>query len=357
MPSFSFQRLMTPLVHLLVWSLLGLFLLLWQPLTWRVNLPMVFWVKQSVLFGLLVAAFYVNTYVWVPRFLLKNRGPAFTLINIVIVLLIAISIQRLEIAIDFREQMEQAFKSARETGLTRREDWIDYFSLITALMVFGISTSVKAVQNWQRDRELRQALEREKINSELLFLKAQINPHFFFNTLNNIYALTVIDGDKAREALHRLSRMMRYVLYDTQQSTVRLEQEVAFLKDYVELMQLRLTDKVDVQLRLPSTTSPSILIAPMILLPFVENAFKHGVSTVSASKILIDLQQTDGTVTLYVQNTLFPVKASNLEQSNGIGLANTRRRLDLLYPGRFSLDAGPNSSEQVFEVTLTLTVV
>lgn len=342
------------LIHVLVWTLLGFVLLLWQPLTWQITIPSQFWVKQAVLFGLLLAVFYINTKIWIPRFLFQNRTAWFILLNVAAVLLVSFLVQRVEIWMNLRENMEAAFKAVRNSGVMRREDSLDYFSLLTALMMIGISTSVAAVQKWQHDAELRQKLERAKTESELSFLKAQINPHFFFNTLNNIYALTVIDVEASREALHKLSRMMRYVLYESQRGTVLLSQEIAFAQDYIKLMQLRLTDKVTVQLTPPHPMT-DIPIAPMLFLPFIENAFKHGVSATQPSRIEIVIRQDGAKIHVEVRNTLFPAKQSaSLEESNGIGLVNTRRRLDLLYPGRYELDVQEDRQENEYKVHLEL---
>src|ERR1700709_2659627 len=119
-------------------------------------------------------------------------------------------------------------------------------------------------------------MEQEQIRSELSFLKAENNPFFFFHSLYNIYALTLVNADTSRKALHQLSRMMRYVLYDTQHGTAQLSQEIAFIKDYISLMELRLTDKVTITFDLP-TSLHDMVVAPMLFLPFVENAFKHGI--------------------------------------------------------------------------------
>ncbi|MDB5243398.1 MAG: signal transduction histidine kinase LytS, partial [Spirosoma sp.] len=196
-------------------------------------------------------------------------------------------------------------------------------------------------------------LEQAKTTSELSFLKAQINPHFFFNTLNNIYALTLVDVELARDALHRLSRMMRYVLYETQNGTASLSKEVSFVGDYIQLMQLRLTDKVTVTLNTPSPLHDQP-IAPMLLLPFVENAFKHGVSALQPSLIAINIQQEQNKLLLEVRNTLFMDKNHSLEAGSGIGLTNTRRRLDLLYPGQYALHINEHTPEGEYQVQLTL---
>jgi two-component system LytT family sensor kinase len=340
-------------LHLLGWSFLALFLM-WQPLSWQIVFPVSFWIKQVVLFTLLVSIFYLNYYIWFPRYLAKNRYFKFIVFNIISVVMLAVVIEQVKIFINHGEQMDRAFKLAREAnGEKKRQDRLDYFSLLTALMIIGLSTSVAAVRTAQMDKQYRQNLEQEKINSELSFLKAQINPHFFFNTLNNIYALTVIDVEAAREALHKLSRMMRYVLYETQHGTVLLSQEIAFAQDYIQLMQLRLTDKVTVHLDPPSPLH-DVSIAPMLFLPFIENAFKHGVSAVQPSRIDIQISQVGNKIHVEVKNTLFPDKRAILDDSNGIGLANTQRRLDLLYPGKYQLEVNENKKDKEFEVHLEL---
>lgn len=340
-------------LHILGWSFVALFLM-WQPLSWQIQFPITFWIKQVVLFSLLIAIYYLNVYFWFPKFLAQNRYLKFIAINVISVVILAFTMERVKIAINHGEQMDRAFKMAREiNGAKKNQDRLDYFSLLTALIIIGISTSFSAVQNAQRDKQYQQNLEQEKINSELSFLKAQINPHFFFNTLNNIYALTIIDVETAREALHKLSRMMRYVLYETQHGTVLLSQEIAFAQDYIQLMQLRLTDKVTVSLQ-PPVPLHDVSIAPMLFLPFIENAFKHGVSAVQPSHIDIKIWQEGQKVYVEVKNTLFPEKRTVLDESNGIGLSNTQRRLDLLYPGKYQLDVSENTDQKEFEVHLEL---
>lgn len=340
-------------LHLLGWIFLALFLM-WQPLSWQIQFPVSFWIKQTVLFSLLLAIFYLNVYLWAPRYLTKNRYVKFILLNVASVLILAAIIEQVKILVNHGEQMEKAFKLAREVnGDKKKHDKLDYYSLFTALTIIGISTSIAAIQNAERDKRFRQNLEQEKINSELSFLKAQINPHFFFNTLNNIYALTVIDVEASREALHKLSRMMRYVLYETQHGTVLLSQEIAFAQDYIQLMQLRLTDKVSINLE-PPVPFHDVSIAPMLFLPFIENAFKHGVSAVQPSHINIKIWQEGQKVFVDVRNTLFKEKRTVLDESNGIGLTNTQRRLDLLYPGKYQLAVNENTSEKEFEVYLEL---
>jgi len=351
MAGFKFRQYVPVLIHLLAWGLIGP-LLLFQPRNWRVEIPDEWWIKQILLYGLLILVFYANERVLVPGLLFRNRILWFVLALAGVVMGVYWFIQGIEWWLNLPELWHRAFRP-NEPFDPRRERRFDMFTVLYALLVLGISTSVAAVQKWQKDAQVRENLERDKIASELSFLKAQINPHFFFNTLNNIYALTMIDVEAAREALHKLSRMMRYVLYDTQESTVRLSQEIDFIRDYIQLMQLRLTDKVTVNLIVPMPVQ-DVLIAPMLLLPFVENAFKHGISALNDSKISIKIEQQGRQLRVEICNTRFAEQPTNLEHGNGIGLVNTRRRLDLLYSNRYELDVTQKTPENEYKVILNL---
>lgn len=215
-----------------------------------------------------------------------------------------------------------------------------------------------AVQRGQRDALTRSILEQQQLAAELSLLRAQINPHFLFNTLNNIYALTLLDGEQARSSIHRLSRMLRHVLYGSPNHQVPLSQEISFLRDYVDLMQLRLAQRVRLLFEVPDVLAADVLIAPMLFQPFVENAFKHGISATAPSTIAIRLRQlTPQMVELRVRNTLFSDQpAEDVEEPGGIGLANTQRRLNLLYPGAYRLEVTPHNDHHEYEVCLTLTL-
>jgi two-component system, LytTR family, sensor kinase len=346
------QRRYIPfLLHIFGWGLV-MAMLFSQPKWMNVDPPSEFWLKQAVLLTLLTGIFYLNSYVLVPRLLFKNHTLGYIASIAVGVFAIYWSIQGLESWLNLPELWHKAFRGERPFNPNRPRRF-DSFTFLYSLLSLGASTSLTVVQKWQKDAQIREQLEQEKVSSELSFLKAQINPHFFFNTLNNIYALTMIDVDNAREALHRLSRMMRYVLYETKEGTVRLSQEIDFLQDYIQLMQLRLTDKVKVTFEKPAPIN-NVAIAPMLLLPFLENAFKHGVSATQRSEIFIGLTQQGQTLRVEVRNTLFSGKGKTLDESNGIGLVNTRRRLDLLYPNSYQLKITEQTPNNEYLVVLTL---
>jgi two-component system, LytTR family, sensor kinase len=238
----------------------------------------------------------------------------------------------------------------REPSLARN---IDTLTVIISALVIVIGTSITVIQKWQKDKQVREELEKDKLSSELSFLKAQINPHFFFNTLNNIYVLTQVDAEEAGRAIHQLSRMMRYLIYETQQGQTMLSQEISFLKDYISLMQLRLTEMVEVDFEIPAEWKDTPM-APMILLPFVENAFKHGVSTSQKSFIKISVLQSGNILDVIIKNAVMKDRGVSLDTNSGIGLTNTRRRLDLLYPGKYRLDIDDDTARKEFNVHLML---
>ena len=358
MPVLTPRRYLTPLIHVLVWGLFGLTFLLFQPLTGRLTLPPQFWVKQGLMFCAWVATFYLTAQVTVPRLLLQGRTGWFILALTGTTAAVLLFSKFLDITLNLHALMEKAFEAVIGHLRPRRNGpRLDTTGLLTTLFVLGISTSITVVQKWQHDAQIRQRLEQQRVSSELLVLKAQINPHFFFNTLNNIYALTLLDGEQARVAIHRLSRMMRYVLYDTAGGLTLLSQEIAFVQDYITLMQLRLDERVTVTFEKPDPVH-DVPVAPMLLLPFLENAFKHGVAATQKSSIFISLCQPAAILLeLKVRTSLLPAPATDLAGSNGIGLANTRRRLDLLYPGRVTLLAEPNPAAHEFRVHLILQLV
>lgn len=348
----SKSGLITVVIHVLIWAVFGL-IFYTQPLSWNITVPFQVWVKNGLIFCLLVLAYYLNSVILVPKFLLKNKT-GFYFLSVVI---IAVIIIELNIYADDWLNLHQLMEAAMQHkhGPPRphnRHDW-DFYMIAIIALVLGVSTSVTAIQKWQLDKQKHQEMEQDKISSELSFLKAQINPHFFFNTLNNIYALTAINVDTSRKAIHQLSKIMRYVLYDTQNATTQLSQEIAFIKDYISLMQLRLTEVVKISFSSPASLK-DVAIAPMIFLPFVENAFKHGVSATRQSNIDINIIQQNSSVELTVVNTIIKEQSNNLEAGSGIGLNNTRRRLDLLYPGKCSLVINEDTAANVYSVHLTL---
>ena len=343
------------LLHVLTWILFAFILLFYQPLSWSIEVPFQFWIKQVCILVILVGVFYINSTILVPRLLLKNKNIAYIIVLIAIISLVGPFVKWIDEALQLPDLMEKAFFKNGFPGPPKRGGRLDMFLIMMISLIIGISTSITLIQTWQGDQQNREALEKDKIGSELSFLKAQINPHFFFNTLNNIYALTHIDVEKSRNALHKLSRMMRYLLYDTQSGSTPLSKEIDFIVDYLDLMKIRLNDLTTVEFEAPTLTQ-DFSIAPMLFLPYIENAFKHGVSTLKPSVIKIALEIQGDDLHLNVRNSIFNQDGVTADEYGGIGLSNTKRRLDILYPGRhsFSAQTQPDTNEYIVDLTINL---
>ncbi|HNX08345.1 MAG TPA: histidine kinase, partial [Bacteroidales bacterium] len=201
----------------------------------------------------------------------------------------------------------------------------------TYLVPVIISLILKVMKRIKKVETEKKDIEHEHLQSELIHLKHQLNPHFFFNSLNNIYALVDISPDKSKEAIHRMAKLIRYLLYETDQQLVQLSQEIEFLKQYIEIMKLRLTEKTKLSASFPTgTANPDI--APLLFLPLVENAFKHGITS-SYSEITIELKLQDNTIIFTTENA-YNLKDNEKNQS-GIGIENLKKRLELLYSGQY----------------------
>lgn len=220
-------------------------------------------------------------------------------------------------------------------------------NFIIAILIVGFNIAIKLLFQSIRDEHQLKELEKHNLETELSYLKHQINPHFFMNTLNNIHALIDIDTEKAKETVIELSKMMRYVLYDSSQATISLEKEILFINNYIELMKLRYTDKVNIKLYLPEVV-PTVQIPPLLFISFLENAFKHGISYQQDSYINFSLQVNEKEIECLIANS----NCGQTSNEQGIGLDNVRKRLNLLYPDNYTLRI--NSSEDEFSVLLII---
>ncbi len=226
-------------------------------------------------------------------------------------------------------------------------------SYLGFVLVFAIGLAVSSIQEWFKSEDTKKEMEHEKLNTELSLLKSQINPHFFFNTLNNIYSLAIVKSDETAASILKLSSIMRYVLTETDQKLVPLSNEVEFLQNYINLQSVRLTDKVKLNIDLSHYVNNK-QIAPLLFIAFVENAFKYGVSTIDQSEISIMLKTDAEKVMFFVQNNIVPA-AKNNSVNTGIGIVNVKRRLELLYPGKHRLDIKEENNR--YSVNLEITLV
>lgn len=206
---------------------------------------------------------------------------------------------------------------------------------LLGILMLGFNLAIVLLFKYQREQENRKVLDSIRLQEEVRYLKAQINPHFFMNMLNNIHAMVEVDQDKAQEMILELSKLMRYVLYEGEESLTTFANEVRFISSYVALMKQRYpSDKVEVELNVPNHPSDKVKLPPLLFIAFVENAFKHGISYRRKSHIRISVSENDGHIRFFCRNTK---PETDNPSSGGVGLENVRRRLDLLYEGRSSL--------------------
>jgi sensor histidine kinase YesM len=292
-------------------------------------------------------ATYLTAYGLLNWFLLRRKYAAFIATFLVSAFLLII-LQRI---IVYYISQPIFFPGMTPTYPFWKISW--FYSFTNIFLVVAIVTSAKLLELALRQQSNSLILDREKIEAELKFLKAQVHPHFLFNTLNNLYALTLDKSDRAPEVVLKLSDLLSYMLYECNEPNTLISKEIHLIENYLDLERMRYGHHLNLDLSVTGDTTGK-KIAPMLLLPFVENAFKHGVSKVSRQSFVRILLEVNGDQLVFqVINSKSPAPvADDTEYTEGIGLKNVRRRLDLLYPGRFGLEI--ESLAEEFKVNLNI---
>lgn len=317
--------------------------------------PLTFWRGTGITFGqylmycldplFLMIVFYLNYVYLTPKFFVSGKHRYDLLINVVLVFSLGIILNY------WRDFTNDVYPIPQQRHL----DVLDYFSrtlrdsLNLAIFAAGSTALALARRYVNADQKLKES-EAARANAELNNLRSQINPHFLLNTLNNIYALTAIDQERAQDAIQQLSKMMRHMLYDNQESEVALYNEVQFIENYINLMKIRLSSNVDVTF-VPQIGNPDAKIAPLIFISLVENAFKHGISPTEPSVIRITVVAICNEITFSIENSNFP-KSSQDRSGHGIGLNQVQSRLDLAYPGRYTWTKGVSADGRIYKSTI-----
>jgi two-component system, LytTR family, sensor kinase len=279
-----------------------------------------------------ILATYLTMYWLLPQYLLKDRYFLFFGWVIVVLLVAGVFNWALSIYIE-----NPYFYPEENYGLF----WNPLKILKSATYIYPVvvlATLIKFFKHWYKNQQMAQRFKQDKLQAELKFLKAQVHPHFLFNTLNNLYALTLKKSERAPEIVLKLSDLLNYMLYECNTEIVPLKKEIELVQNYVALERLRYGDRLDVSFHV-KVDSKDASIAPMLILPFVENSFKHGVSgETDKSWVSIDLQVKDNLLTLKVDNSKSNGHTKDeREYREGIGLNNVKRRLELLYEGGYEL--------------------
>ncbi|MET0392422.1 MAG: sensor histidine kinase [Chitinophagaceae bacterium] len=315
-----------------------------------------------VFFATFLFLFYFNTFFLIPRLYLKKEYLLY--FGVISLLFIAVCwLKPFDRLMRFShpggpphlEQMNRLPPDGRENGLPPGPPDhppprnADMTSIVLFVTVWSISTALCIIRQWRMTEQRAAEAEADKANAELSFLKAQINPHFLFNTLNNIYSLAVTGNEHTAESILKLSNIMRYLTDEVRENYVPLQNELDCIADYIDLQRLRLGAKTTVDFSVSGNTDNKI-IAPLLLMTFVENVFKYGISNHEPSEIIIRLTAEAHSITFWCRNRLFETKRNT--GRTGIGLANARQRLQHLYPGKHFLDI--STANGLFTVQLTL---
>jgi two-component system LytT family sensor kinase len=226
--------------------------------------------------------------------------------------------------------------------------------LFIFIIVFGLSIAYFFLKEWARVEKMRSELAAVQLDTEVKFLKSQVNPHFLFNTLNNLFSMAQKKGnEELADGISKLSGMMRYMIYESNEEHVPLKKEIEYLENCILLNELRYAEgEAKVVFNHPEQTE-GIVVAPMLFIPFVENAFKHGVAIGRSSEIDISISVATTQLTFSCENTIYSVKKMDDEKS-GIGLENVKRRLELLYPGKYKLSI--NNADNKYIVNLGIKI-
>jgi LytS/YehU family sensor histidine kinase len=226
---------------------------------------------------------------------------------------------------------------------------VDIISIFLYLLIIVISIIKETNKKLQETTKRALQAEAEKAQAELSFLKAQVNPHFLYNTLNNIYTLAITKDDHTGPSIMKLSNIMRYITDEANHDFVNLQNEIDCITDFISLQQLRLTKKTALEYRLDGTVRNQ-QIAPLILMAFVENVFKYGISNHKSGNLVVNISLTDTSINLYCKNTIYPDKKNT--DRTGIGLENTKKRLQYIYPHQHILNI--TDHDGFFTVNLTI---
>ncbi|MCX6299551.1 MAG: sensor histidine kinase [Bacteroidetes bacterium] len=304
----------------------------------------------------LVVFYYLNTQILIPKLLMQEKWFLYitaVISSLVLFLIIPKYIAGIVAPPEIRTFQRPSLPNT--TGRNwqgRKRPLVEPFNMAIFFMVFTVGTCVAVIQRWLKTEEHRKETESEKLNTELSFLKSQINPHFFFNTLNNIYSLAIVKSEKTAPAVMKLSSIMRYILTETNNDFVPLQNEVDFTKNYIELQQVRLTEKTTVNFDVIGNVENKN-IAPLLFIPFVENAFKYGISTKSISEINIHIESLDNKIIFTSSNSIVKSE-NNMMENTGIGINNVKRRLELMYSDKHVLTN--TIKDNIYQVHLEISI-
>ncbi len=343
------NRILLPILHLMAWMVL-LMIPYFLALNYDEDSEQVFLktLERSWLHLFFYAIiFYINFLFLIDRYLFQKNVVAFFLINGV---LIALSIWMREALKMY--YFDEFLAPKHEAPRGRPKEMILYVSGIASSVPIAFAVALKTMMRWTRTETEKKEAANIKLQSEIQHLKYQLQPHFFFNSLNNIYSLVDVSQERAKKTIHRLGKLMRYLLYETNIERVGLQDEIDFMTQYIELMRLRYSEKIAISYTFPKNAH-KIKIAPLLFITLIENAFKHGIPASKEATLTFHMEVIGNTLVFTTVNQNFPKKVND-KSGSGIGLENLGKRLELLYPNKHTFTNTQANGN--FTVVLTLEI-
>jgi sensor histidine kinase YesM len=292
----------------------------------------------------LVLFFYLNYALLLPRFYVKGETQKYFLSILVVYAAFQLLIVLFR-GIAFVDNPQMAENST----IIRMSHTI---STGFFLLMWAASSGFKLNEEWRNAEINRRETDQRRTEAELALLKSQINPHFLLNTLNNLYAIALTTPEKTPDAILKLSEMVTYILYECDKKQVPIAHDLAFIENYLALQRLRLPPNAVLRIEMPPTGKQLGQLEPMLLIPFIENAFKHGLTTKKPCEIFISIQFLRNILVLHVENDVFPQKSTEKRDESGIGLSHTRQRLEHSYAHAHTLKIEDDGSKHRVELTL-----
>ena len=302
--------------------------------------------SNLVTFTLSMILVYINIYLLFPRFILKRKYVSY-LINLTITLCI-FYVVRTELIYYFINENVWPESSTPQKAYS-----FNHIIIVFLIGIYDVAlvTTIKLTTDWIFEKKRTEQLQKSQLRSELNFLKAQIQPHFFFNTLNNLYALAIEKSDKTPEVILKLSEIMQYVLYEVKEPSISLLREISYIHSYLELEKLRYGDSTKSRLNIKGNID-NLNVPPLLFLPFIENCFKHGAINNDNIEVNINFDKKGKELRFYVENNFNDLL--NVDTKHGIGIENVKRRLHLLYSNQFKLKTDIIKSKYVVELIIPI---
>lgn len=347
----KYNRSIQASVHVIIWALLFVFPLSFTRPDRQINFP---WLIVHTWVPLVeyMIVFYANYFSLTQKLLFKRKYLAYAIVN---ALIVAVFLWINGKCHGYLIEMEIRSGKAPDFLKHPGPPVISFIfaDLISFFIPIAFSVATRSTQRWLKTESEKKEVENRNLESELVHLRYQLQPHFFFNALNNIYSLVEHSPAKAQEAIHNLSKLMRYLLYDTGKDKIELSREIDFLKKFIQLMELRHTNRTIARFTFPETQQSKYYIAPLLFIPMIENAYKHGISATQQSDISFEMRIQENELFFISRNSNFPKNRSD-KSGSGIGLNNLRKRLELIYPNKYELKSGVMDNCYFIELKINL---